>query len=438
MTGTRTILHVDMDAFYVSVELLRRPELAGRPVVVGGTGRRGVVAAASYEARKYGVHSAMPSAIARRRCPHAVFLAGDHARYAEVGAQIRGVFERFTPLVEPLSLDEAFLDVTGEPGRDVDGRRIAETVRQQVLQEVSLQCSVGVAPNKFLAKLASVEAKPVVSGGAVQAGAGVVAVGPGNEQSFLAPLAVERMWGVGPVTLRHMHGIGIRTIGELAAADPVILSTALGGRSAASLLELAHGRDTRPVEPDRALRSVSHEETFADDLFDDAEIRRQLVRQCDGVATRLRTAALAARTVTLKVRYGDFTTITRSATVPDACDTTDEILAVVSTLLAAIETQRGVRLLGVVASKLGPPHRQLRFDDLRPDEGGDGGRADDTVDEIRSRFGAGAIGPASMLDGDGLRPMRAGTGQWGPNRPDPLRRVEDQGQTCETEHRAEE
>ena len=208
----RTILHADMDAFFVSVELRRRPELVGRPVVVGGTGNRGVVAAASYEARRYGVHSALPSAVARRRCPDAVFLPGDHELYGRVSREVHEIFERHTPLVEPLSLDEAFLDVTGARRLFGDGETIARRIRDEIRDELDLGCSVGVAPNKFLAKLASVEAKPVARPDRVDPGPGVFVVRPGDEQAYLDPLPVKRLWGVGPKTLEKLHRIGLLRI----------------------------------------------------------------------------------------------------------------------------------------------------------------------------------------------------------------------------------
>lgn len=436
--GWRSILHVDMDAFFVSVELLRRPELRGRPVVVGGAGRRGVVAAASYEARRFGVYSAMPSAIARRRCPHAVFLHGDHALYASASAQVREILERFTPLVEPLSLDEAFLDVTSSCHLFEHAGAIGERIRRQIGDELSLSCSVGVAPNKFLAKLASVAAKPQVTRSGVVAGRGVVVVEPGDERAFLDPLAVERIWGVGPVTLGRLHAVGIRTIGDLATAEGGLLRSVLGARQAANLAELAAGRDDRSVEPERATRSISHEETFANDVYDATAIRREIVRLADAVATRLRAGDLAARTITLKVRYGDFTTITRSVTVPEPVSSAPDIAALVVPLLEHLAPGRGVRLLGVTGSKLGCPYRQLTFDDLDEVHHRDVDRAAGTVDAIRRRFGADSIGPASTLTPGGLRPLRQGANPWGPDRFDGSSRVEDGIEICETGTSAEE
>ena len=264
----RVVLHVDMDAFYVSVELRRHPELVGQPVVVGGTGPRGVVAAASYEARRFGVTSALPSTVARRRCPHAVFLPGDHQLYSAVSRDVHEIFRRFTPVVEPLSLDEAFLDVTGATRLFGDGVAIARRIRDDVRAELALGCSVGVASNKFLAKLASVEAKPVAYPDRVDPGPGVVEVVVGRELEFLHPLPVERLWGVGPVTLERLRRLGVRTVAELASIDESAVIASLGKANGTHLLNLARGIDDRPVEVNRELKSVGHEETFAHDLHD--------------------------------------------------------------------------------------------------------------------------------------------------------------------------
>jgi len=349
----RTVLHADMDAFFVSVELRRRPELAGQPVVVGGTGNRGVVAAASYEARRFGVHSALPSAIARRRCPHAVFLPGDHEHYGEVSAQVREVFGRYTPLVEPLSLDEAFLDVTGSVRLFGAGPTIAERIRREIADELDLGCSVGVAPNKFLAKLASVEAKPIARPDRVDPGAGVTVVPPGAEQAFLDPLPVQRLWGVGPATLEKLTRLGISSVRDLRRIDLAVLTTALGANQARHLSALAVGTDDREVEPGREAKSIGHEETFARNTHSVGEMRTHLVRLADAVASRLRKAGVGARTLTLKVRFDDgFTTITRSTTGPEATDSAEVIVAMLSPIMEGIDPSPGIRLVGVSGSNL--------------------------------------------------------------------------------------
>lgn len=405
-----------MDAFFVSVELRRRPELAGQPVVVGGTGNRGVVAAASYEARRFGVHSALPSAIAKRRCPHAVFLPGDHAHYGEVSAQVREVFDRYTPLVEPLSLDEAFLDVSGSLRLFGDGVTIGHRIRDEIRRELNLGCTVGVAPNKFLAKLASVEAKPRAHRDRIEAGAGVTEVEPGREQVFLDPLPVKRLWGVGPATLEKLERIGIATVRDLRHIDLPVLSTAVGSNLATHLAALAVGADDRPVETDREAKSIGHEETYAQNLDTPAEIRTNLVRLADAVASRLRKASVGARTLTLKVRFDDgFTTITRSTTASEAIDSAEVIVSLLHPISETIDPSPGIRLLGVSGSNLGPVFHQLTLD-----EATDGapvhGATDNALDVIRERFGADAIGPASSVRGGKVRNAKQGGQQWGPDR----------------------
>ncbi len=423
---TRTILHVDMDAFYVSVELLRRPELRGQPVVVGGTGERGVVAAASYEARRFGVQSAMPAVLARRMCPHAVFLPGDHAHYAEVSRSVFAVFHEFTPLVEGLSLDEAFLDVTGARRLLGDGPDLAHRVRQRVLEATGLTCSVGCAPNKFLAKLASESAKPRASSAGVEPGHGVVQVEVGRELAFLHPLPVQSLWGVGPATLERLHRLGVVSVGDLAALDPSVLVGAVGRAHGTHLAALARGVDQRPVEPDRAVKSIGHEETFARDLMSQEEVWGEVVRLADAVASRLRHAGVGARTLNLKIRFNTFATITRSVTLPGAVATGPAICAAVEPLLAAVDVTAGVRLVGVSGSNLGPVSEQLTLFDAvggaeesdrrRANGPADWSSASEALDSIRSRFGSDAIGPArSMRDGT-VRPVRPGEQQWGPDR----------------------
>lgn len=407
-----------MDAFFVSVELRRRPDLAGRPVVVGGTGNRGVVAAASYEARRFGVHSAMPSAVAKRRCPHAVFLPGDHALYGRVSAEVRAIFEQYTPLVEPLSLDEAFLDVTGSIRLFGPAPQIAAAIRDDVRRQLDLNCSVGVATNKFLAKLASVEAKPRATPAAIEPGLGVVVVEVGREREFLDPLPVQRLWGVGPATLEKLHRIGIRRVADFATVEDSVLAAALGAGQARHLASLARGEDDRPVEPEREAKSIGHEETYSDNLTEPAQLRTHLVRLADAVATRLRQAGVGARTLTVKVRFDDgFHTITRSTTSADAVDQADAIVALLQPVLDTIDPAPGIRLLGVSASNLGEVHRQLTLDELI--EGGPiHGAKEATLDAIRQRYGSHAIGPASAVTAGRVRNVERGGQQWGPDNPE--------------------
>jgi len=412
----RTILHVDMDMFFVAVELRRRPQLEGLPVVVGGTGDRGVVAAASYEARRYGIHSAMPSRAARRLCPAAVFLPGDLAAYAAVSREVFEVFHRFTPLVEGLSLDEAFLDVTGARRLHGDGPAIAAAVRREVAGVTGLACSVGVARCKFVAKLASVRAKPHGTAAGVVPGAGVVVVEPGAERAFVRSHAVEALWGVGPATLARLHRIGIRTVDDLAAAGADALAAALGRAAAHHLVALADGRDDRPVVPDGEAKSVGNEETFARDVTDAAALRAHLVRLVDAATHRCRTKALSPRTVVLKIRYGDMDAITRSRTLDHAVTTVPAVMLVVDELLADVEPHRGVRLAGVsLRSFDGDEPLASLLDADQPTVSGiesDWLAATRALDDIRARFGAGAIGPGSAV----VDQSPPGTSPWGPHR----------------------
>jgi DNA polymerase IV len=408
----RTILHVDMDAFFVSVELLRRPELRGRPVVVGGSGDRGVVAAASYEARAFGIHSALPSTRARRLCPHAVFLPGDHAHYSEVSKRVMAIFARFTPLVEAISLDEAFLDVTGVRRLHGSGREIAAAVRARVLDEEHLTCSVGVAPTKLLAKLASEAAKPRAGLDGTRPGLGVKVVAPGEELAFLHPLPVQALWGVGPKTLEKLQRLGVRTVGDLSQLPEPALVASLGQAHGRHLHRLAHGVDDRHVVAEQRPKSIGHEETFSRDHHRSDTLQRELVRLADSTAARLRAAGLAGKTVTIKVRFHDFRTITRSVSLAERVDTGPDVLRAASELLERIDPAPGVRLLGVHVSQLGPGGvRQLRLEEV-DQPGWDG--ATGAVDQIRARFGAASIGPASLAGSGGLRVKRRGDQQWGP------------------------
>ncbi len=409
-----SILHVDMDAFFVSVELLDQPELRGKPVVVGGDGERGVVAAASYEARAFGVHSAMSSVQARRLCPHAVFLRGRYHRYSEVSANVMSIFKDVTPLVEPLSLDEAFLDVSGALRLLGEAPTIAASIRRRVLDEQGLTCSVGVASTKFVAKLATEAAKPKASKNGPQFGSGVFVVEPEETLSFLRPLPVESLWGVGPATLAKLHRIGVLTIADLADLPEENVVAALGRSQGRHLHSLANGRDERSVEPDRAMKSIGHEETFSRDHHLRSTLERELVQFADSVASRLRAQGVVGRTVQLKIRFGDFTTITRSTTLAVAVDDSRSLLEAGRSLLALVDPAQGVRLLGLSVSGLSSDaSRQLTFDEAISGPGWQ--EADRTIDEIRARFGDEAIGPAVATGPDGLRLKRRGAQQWGPD-----------------------
>ena len=325
--------------------------------------------------------------------------------------------------IEPLALDEAFLDVTGARARLGDGAAIAHQLRGDISDRLGLACSVGVAGNKFLAKLASVDAKPRATPDGIEPGWGVFEVRPGQELGYLHPLPVTRLWGVGPATQQRLARMGVATVGDLAALEPVAVLSALGRAHGQHLLDLAAGRDDRPVEPDRDVKSISHEETFAFDLHELADLRRELVRLADAVAARLRHHDLGARTFTLKVRDGGFTTTTRAVTLPGSIDTAPAIVAATVPLLSAVDLAAGVRLLGLAASKFAPPAEQLALelgDDTTPDVPGQWRVASLAIDGVRERFGDAAIGPASSVatgpDGKpAVRLVRAGAQQWGPD-----------------------
>ena len=414
-----TIMHVDMDAFFVSVELTRRPELRGQPVIVGGHSRRGVVAAASYEARAYGVHSAMPSAQARRLCPHAVFLPGDHAMYSSVSSRVMAIFGRYTPLVEPLSLDEAFLDVTGALRLFGDAVVIANRIRHDVLTEEQLACSVGIAANKFLAKMASESAKPRAGRDGPVPGLGVKVIEPGDERRFLDPLPVGRLWGVGPKTLARLERLGVSTIADVAALPVTVLRASLGDASSRHLHELAHGRDARKVETGQRAKSVGHEETYSFDHHTYETIDTELVRLSDAVATRLRDNGLGGRTITLKVRMNDFTTVSRSVTVAQPVQSGTAAGATGERARAGGRPQPGraaprcERVQARRPTDVAVDARRIGVDRSTPAAA----RADvdAAIDRVRQRFGADAIGPAGLMGSRGLRTKRRGDQQWGPD-----------------------
>jgi len=418
LSEAATILHVDMDAFFASVEIRDDPSLAGLPVVVGGRGERGVVAAASYQARVHGVRSAMPSVQARRLCPDAVWLPGRYDRYVEVSRELHELFHEVTPLVEGIGLDEAFLEVAGARRLFGSPTSIATAIRARIDAALGLPASVGVARVKLLAKLASEAAKPKVRPtGEIDPGAGVVVIEPSNELDFLHAHPVRALWGVGPATEKRLGRYGIRTIGELAALPRETMIGALGSGLGGHLHELAWARDPRPVVPPQAAKSVGHEETYRRDMVDAIELRREVIRLSDAVATRLRRSGVAARTVTLKIRFGDFRTITRSRTLAQPTDVAHDVASAAGELLELVDTSAGVRLLGVSCSHLGPPPaRQLEL----ADAGGAGPDdlhrlAADAVEGIRLRFGDRAVGPAVLATDRGLAVKRKGDTQWGPS-----------------------
>ena len=413
---TSHILHVDMDAFFVSAELVRRPDLRGLPVVVGGTGGRGVVAAASYEARSFGIFSAMSTYQARRLCPRAIFLQGDHSYYASISSKVMEIFERYTPLVEPISLDEAFLDVGGSVRLHGSPFEIAQSIRRDINHEQGLTCSVGIAPNKFLAKLATEEAKPSPGPKGPVPGLGVKIVEEYEIQEFLDPLPVRSLWGVGPVTVARLDQIGVTTVLQLRNFPRDSLIQALGKTQGAHLHRLAHGVDERNVEARQNIKSLSHEETFSEDLYSEQRVATEIFRMADAVGKRLRGLGILGATVNLKVRLKDFSTFTRSVTLPNPTDSGKIVGKNAVNLLESIETSSGVRLLGVGVSNLTESDLglQLSFDDI---EGNDPEwrDAEKAIDQIHEKFGTQSIGAASTLSETGLRPKEKGSQQWGPS-----------------------
>jgi len=385
------ILHVDMDAFYASVEIRDRPELMGKPVIVGSPSGRGVVLSASYEARKFGVRSAMPGAVARRRCPQAIFVPPRRGIYSEVSKQVMAVFRSVTPVVEPLALDEAFLDVSGARRRLGPPAWIGAAIRRQVEAEQGLTCSVGVASSKFIAKIASVRAKPD----------GLLVVPADGVLDFLHPLPVSALWGVGQRTGETLARLGLRTVGDIAHAPPDTLRQHLGDAAGAHLSALAWGRDQRSVTPHAPDKSIGAEETFATDVTDPDVIRRELLRLSERTARALREGGWAGRTVTVKLRLGNFRTITRSRTLPDPVDLARTIYATACALYegSGLDGAARLRLVGVRMTGLAAASgatTQLAFDD-KPTGWREAERA---MDQIRQRFGAGAVRPAVLVDGD--------------------------------------
>ncbi len=380
----RTILHVDLDAFFAAVEQRDRPELIGKPVIVGGGGPsdRGVVSAASYEARAFGVHSAMPLRQAGRLCPHGVFLPVDGAKYQAVSVEIMAILRRFTPLVEPISIDEAFLDVTGSRVLFGDGAAIGRLIKAAVRDEVRLTASVGVARTKLVAKIASDLQKPD----------GLVVVPPGEEAEFLAPLAITRLWGVGAKSAAALSEYGVRTIGDLAALPEDLLVRRFG-KYGAALADRARGLDADPVGDRDAAKSVSHEHTFDVDTSDREVIERTVLGMAEGVAGRLRDSGVKASTVTVKIRDSSFRTITRQRTLPEPTDLTEPIFRTAMELARPEVRGLRIRLLGVGASGLGERDQLALFADVDPRRR----RVVEAADAVRHRFGERAITRARLV-----------------------------------------
>jgi DNA polymerase IV len=375
-----------MDAFYASVEQLDNPALRGKPVLVGGNGRRGVVGAASYEARRFGCRSAMPMGQARALCPHAIVTPPRFERYRELSDRLMEIIESYSPLVEPLSLDEAFVDVSGSARLHGDGITIAKAIRARVRGELGLTCSVGVAPNKFVAKLGSDLQKPD----------GLTVLPPEGLAERLAPLAIERMWGVGPVMANVLHAIGIRTFGDLQRIDAAQLENLIG-EGALDWKRRSLGDDDRPVVVDRTVKSVGHEQTFGEDMRDRNDVESQLMDQCDDVAARLRRKSLKAKRITIKIRFGDFKTISRSVTLDEATDRSDSLRDAARSLFRAWadDHYRPVRLIGCSASQLCEGGEQLSL------FGEPAARKHEAIDRvsdtIRARFGKDAIARADVV-----------------------------------------
>ena len=380
---TRTILHVDLDAFFAAVEQRDRPELRGRPVIVGGDPRgRGVVSAASYEARRFGVHSAMSLREAVRRCPTGVFLPVDGRRYQQASRDVMAVLRRFTPLVEPISIDEAFLDVTGSMALFGDGPSIARSIKLAVRDDVGLTASVGVATTKLVAKIASDLRKPD----------GLVVVEPGQEAAFLAPLPIERLWGVGEKTAAALGEYGVRTIGDLAALAPDVVVRRFG-KHGASLVERARGIDPDPVHEGDPAKSIGHEHTFDTDTSDPEVIERTLLAMADGVAGRLRSAGLRAGTISVKIRDSSFRTITRQRTLAEPTDLTEPIYRVAVELARPEVRGIRIRLLGVTASHFGDREQLGLFETEDPRRRA----AIEAADALRRRYGADAVTRARLV-----------------------------------------
>ena len=387
-TIERVILHLDMDAFFAAIEVRENPSLAGKPVIIGHPGKRGVVATCSYEARKFGVHSALPSVVAERRCPQGIWLPGRRTLYSTVSRRIRAILDRFSPRIEPLSIDEAFIDLTGIARDLAAGAEKAREMKRSIETEERLTASVGVAPNKFLAKQASDMEKPD----------GLVLLPLEAVEQRVWPLKVERLWGVGPRLAERLHRGEIRIVGDLLRVSEKALAALVGERSAEHLRALAQGQDQRPVQTDRKAKSISEERTYLEDLTDPREIDRCLLARAEGVARQLRRGGLEGRTVHIKVRNPDFKTWTRALTLPEPTDMAQPIVDAARRLFAERIRLggRGVRLLGVGVSGLEPAGsgQASLFVDPREERVR---RAERAADEVRGRLGRDALTRARLL-----------------------------------------
>src|SRR3954470_20171912 len=416
-----TMLHVDMDAFFASVEIKKRPELRGKPVVVGG-GQRGVVAAASYEARRYGIRSALSMSQALRRCPQAIVLPPDRAAYSAASAQVMAILRDITPLVEPLSLDEAFLDVAGAVRLHGRPGAIAALIRTRVVDQLGLTCSVGVAPTKFVAKLASARGKP----------AGMLVVPAARVLEFLHPLPATALWGAAARTGEQLNRLGIRTVAALADTPIDTLRRAVGAAGAEHLAALAAGIDPRAVQPEEVEKSISSDRTLDEDLTAESEVSRELLRAAEDVGTRVRGRGFAARTIGIKIRFADFRTVTRVRTLPTWTTSTTEIFDTAVDLYRGLRLDRPrIRLVGVKAEGLraaGAIPEQLTLDVSTTDAparpaGTAGpsrsarGSADEAVDAARARFGAQAVQPGTLLRGNAGSGPGPKSGRSGPSDP---------------------
>ena len=378
------ILHVDMDAFYASVAELDHPEYKGKALVVGA-GARGVVLSANYEARKFGIRAAMPVGRAKRMAPHAIFIAPEHHRYSEISERVMAIFHSYTPLVEPISLDEAFLDVTGSQKLFGTGREIAAKIREQVEKEEGITCSVGLAQSKFIAKLASQHCKPN----------GMLEIKSDRILEFLHPLPVRAIWGVGPKTAESLERLGLHTVSDIAHTPRATLIRALGESTGASLYELAWGRDYRDVLPDEPEKSIGNEETFSEDLDNPEEILREFLRMTEKATARLRERSLFAKTISIKIKFADFSSLTRSKTVPIAIDNTHDTYEVVKALYLALRNDGArIRLVGVSFSQLqegAPVQLELGARERGWRE------ADTAIDRAQARFGRGSVRPGRLI-----------------------------------------